>query len=182
MRTPPASWRASKIVTLWPELGQVAGHGQSGRPGADDGHFLAGRRRERRDARRNRSAARNRPRTAPGCRWPRGRRRPSSSRRLPRTASPGDRRGRRWPAGELVSLSFQAAARNSPFSMSLTKLGMSMHTGQPVTHWGLAQSRQRRASAWAISGVRPRLTSSKSRFRTSGGRSGIFWRPASSAP
>ena len=77
---------------------------------------------------------------------------------------------------EFVSLSFQAAARNSPFSMSLMKLGISIETGQPRTHWGLAQSRQRWASAWAISAVRPLLTSPKSRFLSSAGRSGIFWR------
>ena len=62
----------------------------------------------------------------------------------------------------LASRTLAAAAANSPFSTSLTNVGMSMRTGQPAMQPGLAQSRHRRASATASSAESPRLTSAKS--------------------
>ena len=60
----------------------------------------------------------------------------------------------------LVSFSVLAASRNSPRSMFFMKRGMSMPTGQPSIHPGLAQSRQRLASVTACSAVNPWFTSS----------------------
>ena len=60
----------------------------------------------------------------------------------------------------LVSFSVLAASRNSPRSMFLMKRGMSIPTGQPSVHPGLAQSKQRLASVSACSFVNPWLTSS----------------------
>ena len=42
MSTPPAAWNASKIGDVVAELGELAGGGQPGRPGADDADRLAG--------------------------------------------------------------------------------------------------------------------------------------------
>ena len=64
-----------------------------------------------------------------------------------------------------------------PASICLTKPGMSMFTGQPLTQPGFAQSRQRLDSSNAISGVRPWFTSSCSLVaRYAGSNSGIFTR------
>jgi len=56
-------------------------------------------------------------------------------------------------------LSFDAAASNCPAAISPTKPGMSMLTGQPITHSGFLHCRQRLASTSATSGEYPLGTS-----------------------
>ncbi len=146
--------------------GQVARRRQAGRSGADDGH-LRPRGRLVLGPAPARSPAGSKP-AANRSRWPMATAVPEARLRL-QTASHCVSWGQTRPqteGSEFVALSVRAAAANSPASTCLTKVGMSMPTGQPSMHPGMPQSRQRRASLRAASASRPRLTSPKSRLRT----------------
>ena len=174
--TPPATCRASKTVTLTPARARSPAQARPAGPEpmmAARLHGGAGQR--RRASRPSRAPWRNRPRSAPGGRWPRaGACRPP--RRSPRTASPAGRRGRtpragRWTLSESVGLADIAARQRGDEAGDVDAHRAARHAARLLAAQAAVGLGER-----AFAASSPSATSSKLCARTSGACCGMATR------